>query len=217
MAREQVQKRAPSLDPQRVSHCLRNRRVIQIGQRAFSSIRKPAASICPFTICRRKRTKRSPTPPVALAVSSMKKPRTVSRPIWLLPAGMIVKAVFACAALLSFAGCAATPNNDVLVDPLKQRLIAREDTALQNLLFARMPAYPDAGPGGGGHSYLDAPYDGPAIEPPLPDLSLLPEDLPPWEEKLEPLPPVPDGTPDPITTPPPAPAPAPEVTSTPQP
>jgi hypothetical protein len=95
-------------------------------------------------------------------------------------------------------GCATNPNNDVLVDPLKQRLIAREDIALQNLLLARMPAYTYAS---GSGSYLDAPYDGPAIEPPLPDLSLLPEDLPPWEEKLEPLPPVPDGIPDPAPTP----------------
>lgn len=119
--------------------------------------------------------------------------------------------------LLLVAGCAARPNNDVLVDPLKQRLIAREDIALQNLLFARTPAYISSGSGGGSYSYLDAPYDGPAIEPPLPDLSLLPEDLPPWEEQLEPLPPVPDGTPDPMTTPAPAPISTPEATPTPQP
>jgi len=101
----------------------------------------------------------------------------------------------------------------VLIDPLKQRLIAREDIALQNLLFGRMPTYAS----GGSYSYLDAPYDGPAIEPPLPDLSLLPEDLPPWEEQLEPLPPVPDGTPDPMTTPAPAPMPGAEATPSPQP
>ena len=120
-------------------------------------------------------------------------------------------------ALLLSAGCASNQNTDVLVDPLKQRLIAREDIALQSLLFARTPAYITSGPGGSSYSYLDAPYDGPAIEPPLPDLSLLPEDLPPWEEKLEPLPPVPDGTPDPMTTPAPAPIPSPEMTPTPQP
>jgi hypothetical protein len=116
--------------------------------------------------------------------------------------------------LVSLAGCATNPNNDVLIDPLKQRLIAREDIALQNLLLERMPAYSYAGSGSG--SYLDQPYDGPAIEPPLPDLSLLPEDLPPWEEKLEPLPPVPDGTPDPIT-PTSSLAPTPESTPAPQP
>lgn len=77
--------------------------------------------------------------------------------------------------LLCLAGCASNPNSDVLVDPLKQRLIAREDIALQNLLVARVPAY-----SGGG--YFDEPYDGPVVEPPLPDLSLLPEDLPPWED-----------------------------------
>jgi len=114
--------------------------------------------------------------------------------------------------LIFAAGCATNPNSDVLVDPLKQRLMAREDIALQNMLFARMPAYNLAS----GGSYLDAPYDGPAIEPPLPDLSLLPEDLPPWEEKLEPLPPVPDGTPDPIT-PTSIPVPIPEGTPAPQP
>lgn len=122
-------------------------------------------------------------------------------------------------ALLFSAGCATGPNSDVLIDPLKQRLIAREDIALQNLLFARMPAYRSAA-GSGGGSYLDAPYDGPVIEPPLPDLNLLPEDLPPWEEKLDPLPPVPDGiTPLPPieSAPPPAPAPTPEITPTPQP
>ena len=84
------------------------------------------------------------------------------------------------ALLLFLVGC-ASPNSDVLVDPLKQRLIAREDVALQNLLFARMPAYGAAGPGGA-YSYLDAPYDGPAIEPPLPDLNLLPEDMPLWDD-----------------------------------
>ena len=144
----------------------------------------------------------------------MKKPNTLSRPTWLLPARTTIKTVFAGTALASFAGCATNPNNDVLVDPLKQRLIAREDIALQNLLLARMPAYTYAASGSG--SYLDQPYDGPAIEPPLPDLSLLPEDLPPWEEKLEPLPPVPDGTPDPIT-PTSAPAPPLEGAASPQP
>jgi hypothetical protein len=119
--------------------------------------------------------------------------------------------------LLFLAGCAGNPNSDILVDPLKQRLIAREDIALQNLLLARTPAYISSGSGGGSYSYVDAPYDGPAIEPPLPDLSLLPEDLPPWEEKLEPLPPVPDGTPDPMPTPAHAPIPDPEATPTPQP
>jgi hypothetical protein len=85
------------------------------------------------------------------------------------------------------AGCAGNPNNDVLIDPLKQRLIAREDIALQNLLLARTPVYSYAGSSGGGrsYSYLDAPYDGPAIEPPLPDLNLLPEDMPPWEDVPE--------------------------------
>ena len=153
----------------------------------------------------------------------MRKPSILSSPTWLLPSRTWIKALVSFSrsivVLLCLAGCAASPNSDVLVDPLKQRLIAREDIALQNLLFGRMPAYSDAGPSGGGrsYSYLDAPYDGPAIEPPLPDLSLLPEDLPPWEEKLEPLPPVPDGTPDPMTTPAPAPIPSPEVTPTPQP
>ena len=81
---------------------------------------------------------------------------------------------------LSLAGCASAPNSDVLVDPLKQRLIAREDIALQNLLLDRMPAYSVGGSGS------DEPYSGPSIEPPLPDLNLLPEDMPPWEE-LPPL------------------------------
>ncbi|MEX1045121.1 MAG: hypothetical protein WEC73_03250 [Chthoniobacterales bacterium] len=89
---------------------------------------------------------------------------------------------FCLSLLCCAAGCATNPNNDVLIDPLKQRLIAREDIALQNLLFARAPAYGYGGGGGGSHSYLDAPYDGPAVEPPLPDLNLLPEDMPPWEE-----------------------------------
>ena len=147
----------------------------------------------------------------------MKKPNTLSRPTWLLRARTTIKTVFACSVLVSFVGCAVNPNNEVLIDPLKQRLVAREDIALQNLLLARMPAYTYAASGSG--SYLDAPYDGPAIEPPLPDLSLLPEDLPPWEEKLEPLPPVPDGTPDPITSTAPAyiPPPPPEGAPAPQP
>jgi hypothetical protein len=102
------------------------------------------------------------------------------------------------------AGCTSNPNNDVLVDPLKQRLIAREDIALQNLLLERMPAYSDAGSSGGSrsYSYLDAPYDGPAVEPPLPDLNLLPEDMPPWEEFSEEKPaPEPQPTPmEPVPT-----------------
>jgi len=90
--------------------------------------------------------------------------------------------LFPFALLLFLVGC-ASPNSGVLVDPLKQRLLAREDVALQNLLFARTPAYSYAGSGGGGaYAYLDAPYDGPAIEPPLPDLNLLPEDMPPWDD-----------------------------------
>jgi hypothetical protein len=32
-------------------------------------------------------------------------------------------------------------DNKVLIDPLKQRLIAREDLALQKFLLERMPAY----------------------------------------------------------------------------
>lgn len=147
----------------------------------------------------------------------MRKPSILSSPTWLLPSRTRIKALVSfprsIVVLLCLAGCASNPNSDVLVDPLKQRLIAREDIALQNLLFARTPAYAS----GGSYSYLDAPYDGPAIEPPLPDLSLLPEDLPPWEEQLEPLPPVPDGTPDPMTTPAPAPISDQEATPTPQP
>ena len=107
-------------------------------------------------------------------------------------------------ALLLCAGCATNPNSDVLVDPLKQRLLAREDIALQNLLFARTPSYSYAS----GGAYLDAPYDGPVIEPPLPDLNLLPADMPPWEE-LEPLPPVPGSAPVGSPTPEPAPPPTP--------
>lgn len=123
-------------------------------------------------------------------------------------------------ALLLSSGCANGPHSDDLIDPLKQRLIAREDIAMQKLLFARTATYGSpVGPGGG--SYLDAPYDGPAIEPPLPDLSLLSEDLPPWEEKLVPLPPGPEGaTPLPSlkSVPPHAPSiPTPETPPTPQP
>lgn len=81
--------------------------------------------------------------------------------------------------LLLLPGCASNPNNDVLVDPLKQRLLAREYIALQNLLLSRAPAY---GYSDAGSSYLDEPYDGPSIEPPLPDLNLLPEDMPAWDE-----------------------------------
>ena len=129
----------------------------------------------------------------------MKKPSTLSRPTWLLPARTTIKAVSACAVLVSLAGCATGPKNDVLIDPLKQRLIAREDIALQNLLLERMPAYGYAGSSGGAFSYLDAPYDGPAVEPPLPDLNLLPEDMPPWEE-IKPLPPVPGNEPSAVTS-----------------
>lgn len=90
--------------------------------------------------------------------------------------------VWAACVLPVLSGCVATdPAGDLLADPLKQRLLAREDIALQNLLLARSPSYSYAG-GGGGSSYLDEPYDGPAIEPPLPDLNLLPEDMPPWDE-----------------------------------
>jgi len=117
----------------------------------------------------------------------MKKPSILSRPTWLLPARTTIKAVLACVVLASLAGCAGNPNNEILIDPLKQRLIAREDIALQNLLLARTPVYSYAGSSGGGrsYSYLDEPYDGPAIEPPLPDLNLLPEDMPPWEDVPE--------------------------------
>jgi hypothetical protein len=98
-------------------------------------------------------------------------------------------------------GCATGPDTEALVDPLKQRLMAREDIALQNLLLARTPAYSYAPSGGGAgrggsYSYLDAPYDGPAIEPPLPDLNMLPDDMPPWEELPEKTPaPKPQPTP----------------------
>jgi hypothetical protein len=130
--------------------------------------------------------------------------------------------------LLSVAGCATDPGTEALVDPLKQRLMAREDIALQNLLLARTPAYSYAGSrGGGSYSYLDAPYDGPSVEPPLPDLNLLPEDMPPWEEltgetpaaepQPTPMEPVPtDSEPGPMPTPS-TPAPAPEPTPSPDP
>lgn len=95
-------------------------------------------------------------------------------------------------------GCASNPNADVLIDPLKQRLLAREDIALQNLLLARTPAYSYAGGGGRAYSYLDEPYEGPAVEPPLPDLNLLPEDMPPWEDFPEDAPQEPKPTPTPI-------------------
>ena len=88
--------------------------------------------------------------------------------------------------LILLAGCASPHDGGLLIVPLRQRLLAREDVALQNLLLARMPA---------SYSYLDAPYDGPAVEPPLPDLNLLPEDLPPWEEVAEPPGAVPRPTP----------------------
>ena len=99
-------------------------------------------------------------------------------------------------ALPFLAGCASPNADNTLADPLKQRLLAREDNALQNLLLARIPADnfyagPGAGSGRRGAStYLDTPYDGPAVEPPLPDLNMLPEDMPPWEEfPEEPSPP----------------------------
>ena len=99
-------------------------------------------------------------------------------------------------ALPFLAGCASPNADNTLADPLKQRLLAREDNALQNLLLARTPADnfyagPGAGSGRRGAStYLDTPYDGPAVEPPLPDLNMLPEDMPPWEEfPEEPSPP----------------------------
>ena len=150
----------------------------------------------------------------------MTKLNRLSRPDALLP----LRAVLLCV-LCWAAGCASNPGNEALVDPLKQRLLAREDIALQNLLLARTPAYSYAGSGGGsgrrgGYSYLDAPYNGPAIEPPLPDLNMLPEDMPPWEDLPEPTP-EPQPTPmepaptdaDPAPTPPPAtPEPTPEAT-----
>ena len=119
---------------------------------------------------------------------------------------------------LSASGCMTNPNTEALIDPLKQRLLAREDIALQNLLLARTPVYSYSGGGGGrAYSYLDAPYDGPAIEPPLPDLNMLPEDMPPWEEFPEETPPPkPQPTPmEPVPTgnePEPTPAPTPEAT-----
>ena len=104
----------------------------------------------------------------------------------------------ACLATL-LPGCAANdPAGDLLADPLKQRLLAREDIALQNLLLARTPAYSYAGGGGSAYSYLDEPYDGPSVEPPLPDLNLLPEDMPPWEDFPEDTPREPEPTPTPI-------------------
>lgn len=120
----------------------------------------------------------------------MKKQSILSRPTWLLPSRTRLKVPvrFAVKAsiLLGLVGCASNPNNEVLVDPLKQRLMAREDIALQNLLLSRMGSV-DAS---GSSAAWDAPYyDGPSIEPPLPDLSLLPEDLPPWDESqnIEPI------------------------------
>ena len=152
----------------------------------------------------------------------MTKLNRLSRPDALLP----LRAVLLCV-LCWAAGCASNPGNEALVDPLKQRLLAREDIALQNLLLARTPAYSYAGSGGGsgrrgGYSYLDAPYDGPAIEPPLPDLNMLPEDMPPWEDFPEPTPtPEPQPTPmEPVPTgdePASTPTPTPEATPTPTP
>ena len=117
----------------------------------------------------------------------MRKPSTLSKTTFLLFAAAVTEPSAALRAAcawvviaLSITGCATNPNNDVLADPLKQRLIAREDIALQNLLLERMPVYAAY------DSDAEARYDGPAIEPPLPDLNLLPEDMPPWEE----LPPI---------------------------
>lgn len=123
----------------------------------------------------------------------MTKLNRLSRPDGRLPSRCFLF-VFLCAA----AGCASNPNADVLIDPLKQRLLAREDIALQNLLMARMPAYSYAGGGGRAYAYLDEPYEGPAVEPPLPDLNLLPEDMPPWEDFPEDAPPEPKSAPTPI-------------------
>ena len=140
-----------------------------------------------------------------------------SRPDGLLCLRTVLVVVLCC-----LSGCATNADNEALVDPLKQRLLAREDIALQNLLLARTPAYGSAPSGGGsgrhgGYSYLDAPYDGPAIEPPLPDLNMLPEDMPPWEDFPEETPaPTPQPTPiEPVPIgdePGPTPAPTPEET-----
>ncbi len=118
----------------------------------------------------------------------MRKPSTSSSRTWSLLAKKTLEVALAhqarccyVGAALFVTGCASSPHSDVLIDPLKQRLLAREDVALQNLLFARAPVYAYQG-AGGGSSFWDAPYDGPTIEPPLPDLNLLPEDLPPWDE-----------------------------------
>lgn len=137
------------------------------------------------------------------------------------PDGLLPLRVFLFVFLCGVAGCATNPDNEALVDPLKQRLLAREDIALQNLLLARTPAYSYAGSGGrSAYSYLDAPYDGPAIEPPLPDLNMLPDDMPPWEDFPEETPtPTPQPTPiEPVPTgdePVPTPAPTPEATPAP--
>lgn len=126
-------------------------------------------------------------------------------------------AATACLAIL-LPGCAANdPAGDLLADPLKQRLLAREDIALQNLLLARTPAYSYAGGARGTYSYLDEPYDGPAIEPPLPDLNLLPEDMPPWEDFPEDAPQEPVPTPTPIEPVPTGADPAPEPETAPPP
>lgn len=89
----------------------------------------------------------------------------------------LVAATFA----LVVASCASKVNNNDLADPLEQRLLAREDKTLQNLLASRVRAggSTDAA---AGSSYWNGTYDGPAVEPPLPDLNLLPEDLPQWDE-----------------------------------
>ena len=116
-----------------------------------------------------------------MAAPLIRKPSTLSRPTWLLPAKSVIKPVGSlsavCLGLLCLAGCVSSTNSNVLVDPLKQRLLAREDIALQNLVLSKTPYYAVGGD--------DAPYyDGPAVEPPLPepDLNLLPEDLPPFDD-----------------------------------
>ena len=126
--------------------------------------------------------------------------------------------LLSCAVLvILITGCASSPDNEALVDPLKQRLVAREDIALQNLLLARTPAYSYAGGARDTYSYLDEPYEGPAVEPPLPDLNLLPEDMPPWEDFPEDVPREPEPTPTPIepvptnAEPPSVPTPTPEA------
>ncbi len=79
---------------------------------------------------------------------------------------------------LLLAACATSPDQgDRLADPLRDRLLAREDIAMQNLIIARSPYF--------AYASDDEPYFGNPVEPPLPDLNLLPEDLPPWEDFLD--------------------------------